>query len=149
MQTNGNGALHYNDPVVDKLVAAGLLQEADRDDPMAVEVAKERALEALLDKFMSVPGGHPISNFFITPQIECAANTHLMLGLLELLVATGVLPPKAVEALVIHSQATGAAACMPAGLHQLLNHYARVLDWGLKPFGASIDAKAITQRGQR
>jgi hypothetical protein len=141
----GNGQVHhdYSEAVVSKLCAAGLLQDGDRSNPEVIDAA----LSALLDKVMSVPPGHPVPNIFISPQIECAANTHLMLGLLELLVVLDVIPAKAIEALIVKARASGDAAYMPAGLAQLLNHYAEVLAWQLKPHGVSIDAKSIARRG--
>jgi hypothetical protein len=140
---NGKAHHHHSDAIVGKLVAAGLLQDADRDNHEVVDAA----LNSLLDKVMTVPPGHPIPNVFITPQIECAANTHMMHALIELLVAFDVLPAKAVEALLIKSQGSGNAAYMPAGLSQLLNHYATVLAWQLKPHGVEIDVKGIARRG--
>jgi hypothetical protein len=135
MHTNGSSH-HHSEAILDRLVAAGLIQDADRGDHVAVDAA----LKALLDRFVAVPPGRPISNFFCTPQIECASNTHLLLALFEMLIVSGVLPAPAVGALFAHARAQGVAAHQPAGLQAQLNHLAEVLDWALKPHGETIDS---------
>jgi hypothetical protein len=145
MYGNGQVHHHHSEAVVNKLCAAGLLQDGGRGNPEVIDAA----LNALLDKVMAVPAGHPVPNIFISPQIECAANTHMMHALLELLVVLDMTPAKAVEALIVKAQGSGNAAHMPAGLSQLLLHYADVMAWQLKPHGVSIDAKGIARRGQR
>jgi hypothetical protein len=145
MHSNGKANHHHNESIVDKLCAVGLLQDADRDNHDVVNAA----LSALLDKVETVPPGRPIPNIYITAQVECAANTHMLHALIELLVAFDVLPAKAIEALLVKSKGSGDAAYMPAGLAQLLNHYAVVMAWQLKPHGVSIDHKAIVMRGQK
>jgi hypothetical protein len=144
---NGNGKTHhqYSDAVVDKLCAAGLLNDADRDDQKAVDAA----IVAVLNKFTAVPPNHPVNTCYVTPQIECGANTHLMLGLLPLLVLLGVLPAEAVAALFAQAKASADAGHLPAGLLQLLDHKAAVVDWSLRPHGASIGSKEIARRGLR
>jgi hypothetical protein len=61
MSLNGT-AHHHSEAIVDRLVAAGLVQEADRDDHAAVE----KALDGLLNRFTALPPGPPLANMFIT-----------------------------------------------------------------------------------
>lgn len=124
MTTNGNGTIHHNGAVVDKLVAAGLVQDVDRGNHAAVG----RALDNLLNKFAAVPPGRPNTSFFISPQIEGGACTHLMLGLMEVLIALDVVPPQAMAAVFVHARSTAQAAYLPLGVQELLGHYAEVLD---------------------
>jgi hypothetical protein len=143
----GNGKAHnqHSEDIVGRLVAAGLPQEADRDNREAIDVA----ISGLLARVETVPPGRPIPNCYITPQLECGLNTLMMHALIELLVARGAISGKDVEALLIKAQGSGNAAYMPAGLTQLVNHHADVLAWQLKPHGAVVDAKALARRGQR
>jgi hypothetical protein len=64
--SNGNGTAHqhHSDPVVDRLVAAGFMQDADRDNHGVVDAA----LEALLDRFTAIQPGGPIISF--TPRLS-------------------------------------------------------------------------------
>jgi hypothetical protein len=141
---NGKSTNHSDD-VVSRLVAAGLLPDADRDDHEAVDAALRR----LLDRVMTVPPGRPIPNCYITPQIECGLNTLALHALIELLVVRGVLSGKDVEALLVKSEGSGKAAYMPPSLQQLVQHHAEVLAWQLGQHGIKIDAKAVAARGQR
>jgi hypothetical protein len=135
MLGNGNGSTHHHsDAVIDKLVAAGLIQDADRADPAAVETA----LRSILDKFAAPSPGRPLLNVLITPQVEVGALTHLLLGLLEVLIALDVLPPQAVAAAFVRARATAQAAYAPENLQVYLGHMAEVLDWGLRRHGASV-----------
>jgi hypothetical protein len=143
MLSNGNATHRHSEAIVDRLCAVGLLQDADRDNHDVVNAA----LNALIDKVATVPPGRPIPNIFITPQIECAANTLMLQTLVELLVSHGLLSGKAIEAWIVKAQGSGNAAYMPAGLTQLLNHYAEVLAWQLAPHGVKVDAKRIARRG--
>jgi hypothetical protein len=145
MLSNGSATHRHSEAIVDKLCAAGLLQDADRDNQEAVDTA----LNALIDKVASVPPGRPIPNVYITPQLECGLNTNTLHALIELLVAFDVIPAKAVEALLIKAQGSGNAAYMPAGLAQLVHHHAEILAWQLKPHGVSVDAKGFSKRGLR
>jgi hypothetical protein len=64
---NGNGsAHHHSEAIVDRLVAAGFMQEADREDSEAVG----KALDNLLARFKWPPAGRPLHNLFVTPQTE-------------------------------------------------------------------------------
>jgi hypothetical protein len=147
MHPHTNGAAHHNisENIVDKLVATGLIAEQDRSDPAALDAALDR----LLMQFAATPPGRPNANFFITPQTETGANTQLMLGLIDLLVALNVLPKKAIEALLVYARAAGRAAYAPAGQDQLISHYGDVLAWALRRHGVELDAKAIAQAGLR
>jgi hypothetical protein len=147
MLSNGNGSTHHRigEATVDRLVAAGFMQEADREDGEAVG----KALDNLLAKFKTPPAGRPLHNLFVTPQMEVAAQTHLTLGLMEVLIALDVLPPQAIAAVFVHARAMATAAYAPAGIHELLGHYAEVLDWSLKRHGATVDAKAIKNWGAK
>jgi hypothetical protein len=134
-----------SDDIVACLIATGLLAEPDSSSPVAVEAA----LDALLTKFTAVPPGRPLHSSFVTPQNVVDALAHLLLGLMELMVALDLLPSQALAAVFVHARATATAEHCPGGVHQLLGHYATILDWSLKRHGAAIDAAKIAQFGAR
>lgn len=134
-----NGSHHHSEAIVDRLVGAGLIQDADRGDSKAVDAA----LGKLLDSFAAAQPNPPLPGFFVTPQVETSVNNHLIIALMEVLVALGVIPPEAVAAVLVHCRATGAAAHAPAAFHQLVGHTAELLQWSLRRHGGDLDANAI------
>jgi hypothetical protein len=131
---NGEASHRISGGIVRRLVAAGLLAEADRGDLVAVNAAFEKLMAA----FIAVPQGRPLHGGFVTPANIVDALAHLMLGTLEMLAALDVLPPQAVATIFVHARAVAQAGHLPAGVHHLLGHYAEVLDRSLKRHMATV-----------
>jgi hypothetical protein len=145
MQTNGNGSTHHHEPIVEKLLALGLVEADQCNDQAAID----GALNRLIDKVAAVQPGRPISNFFISPSVEVSALTYLLLSHLEFEVALGNMPAQVLAAKFVRARSMAQASHAPAGVHQLLSFWAETIDWGLRPHGETINAKAIAARDVR
>ena len=101
------------------------------------------------DKFKAVPAMRPANNIFVTPGTQLDAIVFLLLADIEVDIARGAVPAEIVAAKFIRARAIAQSMHASASVQQYIGYLAESIDFGLRPYGETINSKEIATYGAR